>query len=120
MKRSVSIKGDARIEGTVTVGGVPVRDAEVRAEGPLPVGSDEEPLKWGTRVDADGTFRIPVPPGTYTVKVPSSPAHVYAFGLKNVSVKFDESVEVHLRGELKPPYHSQQKGPDADWHSRGD
>ena len=112
VKQSVSIIGDAKIVGTVTVGGLPVRDATVRAEGPLPVGSDQEPLKWGTRVDADGTFRIPVPPGTYTVKVPSSPTHVYAFGRKNVSVRFDESVEVHLRGELKPPGHSQQKGPE--------
>ena len=53
VKQSVSIIGDAKIVGTVTVGGLPVRDATVRAEGPLPVGSDQEPLKWGTRVDAD-------------------------------------------------------------------
>ena len=110
MTRSVSIKGDARIEGTVTVGGVPVRDAEVQAEGPLPGGTNEKPHIWRTRVDADGTFRIPVPPGTYIARVPSSPAHVYAFGTKNVFVKLDETVEVHLEGVLKPPYHSQQKG----------
>ena len=110
MTRSVSIKGDARIKGTVTVGGVPVRDAEVRAEGPLPVGTGEESLTWRTRVDVDGTFQIPVPPGTYIVGVPGSRAHVYAFGRKNVLVKFDETVEVHLMGELKRPYLSQPQG----------
>ena len=112
MKRSVSINGEARIEGTVTVGGVPVRDAEIQAEGPLPVGANETPLIWRARVDAAGMFRIPVPPGTYTVRVPSSPAHVYAFGIQNVFVKFDEHVEVHLTGALKPSYRYQQKASD--------
>ena len=67
---------------------------------------------WQTRVKRDGTFHIPVPPGTYTVRVQSSPTHVYAFGWKNVSVRFDERVEVRLEGELKPRYRPQQEGVD--------